>query len=353
MPSLVDGFASPISALGYGYRICSKIKDFKGLNYRVKCLTITLLVVLDTRRPHQITNHMKWILVALLGGVLWSYSNAQTTGSSPCRARTVAHSIPSSIGIQMDGRLFHNGNSGDNVHQVDNFIPEGEDGWLSIEIDDFGEYPSDLDAVDGVIELGMVDHLDRYTYFTITPERTKHCYFKDNTCIGHYEHSFAKGDVLRIECKGLDIYLKQITEDGEHIIATLGKPSTPTRFWARIAFTGGSIIPLEMTYSTGACPPYVELKSRLDGSFLQQSDDIVRFKFRQRYATPNSTDLSIPYKIYDWERNVAQSGTFDVRYGMNWEDLALSGLAANTFYTLEINANKEEHYFLRFKTKPQ
>lgn len=96
---------------------------------------------------------------------------------------------------------------------------------------------------------------------------------------------------------------------------------------------------------------YVQLKDVLDANYLQQMDDVLRFKFQQRYATPNNQAKAVGYVIYDWQRNKAQVGNFDVEYGINWSEIELTGLTDNTFYTLEITANKGEHYLLRFKTK--
>jgi hypothetical protein len=108
------------------------------------------------------------------------------------------------------------------------------------------------------------------------------------------------------------------------------------------------------------CPPqpigcapliYTEPKDKLDGGFVLLTDNFLRFKFMQEYET-TTTNPTITYQIYDWTRALAQSGSIPIVYGVNWMAVPLSGLAANTYYVLEISANKGEKYFLRFKTQP-
>lgn len=99
-------------------------------------------------------------------------------------------------------------------------------------------------------------------------------------------------------------------------------------------------------------PIYADLKQKIDGGFVKQLDNSLRFKFEQEYAVdPITKYLDIPYTIYDWAQNIAQSGTIRVEYGTNWEELDISSLVANTQYTMELKGNKEERYLLRFKTK--
>ncbi|WMX17576.1 hypothetical protein [Aureispira sp. CCB-E] len=101
-------------------------------------------------------------------------------------------------------------------------------------------------------------------------------------------------------------------------------------------------------------PPvnYAELKSQLDGGYIQLKDDFLRIKFNQEYGVDGSGE-TINYKIYKWDRT-SHSGTFNATYGINWKDLDLSGLNLNSdeHYTIEFEANKGEKYILRFKTKP-
>lgn len=99
-------------------------------------------------------------------------------------------------------------------------------------------------------------------------------------------------------------------------------------------------------------PIYAELKPKLDGSFVQQIDNTLRFKFDQEYAVdPMTQYLDIPYTIYDWTQTIVHSGNIRVDYGINWEELDISTLSTGTHYTIEFKANKEERYLLRFKTK--
>jgi hypothetical protein len=96
---------------------------------------------------------------------------------------------------------------------------------------------------------------------------------------------------------------------------------------------------------------YAELKSKLDGGYIQLEDDFLRLKFNQEYAVDNGGDI-INYKIYKWDRT-SVSGTFNATYGVNWETLDLStfNLNSNEHYTIEFEGNKVEKYVLRFKTK--
>lgn len=93
---------------------------------------------------------------------------------------------------------------------------------------------------------------------------------------------------------------------------------------------------------------YVSLKKQLDGSLLNLTGDLIRFKFDEDY---NALVDGANYAIYDWRRGAPkQAGSLSIVNRTNWcEVLCNSTLISNNIYTLEITANKGEKYFLRFR----
>ena len=98
--------------------------------------------------------------------------------------------------------------------------------------------------------------------------------------------------------------------------------------------------------------PYAELKSKLDAGATLLQDNTLRFKFNQEYQT-TSSNTNISYTIHDWTRGTPIStGSFSTQHGLNWVEVNLpSGLNALEYYTLELEANKGQKYYLRFKPK--
>lgn len=287
--------------------------------------------------------------------MLVGHSQAQSrlAGASPCLARTIAEDPSTSVLVfRPNGQIVRKGESKEpeaDVAEMPNRLPENQDGWLSLQLVAFGEGEV-VDPLVGAVQLGVEDAEGKLTYFTISPEEETHYTYKDNQQAGAFKADFRTGDLLRVERKGDQLSL--LLNDKTAPIATISKVTTSVvRFRIRLVRRGATIAPQYATYSTGSCPPFAVLKHRLDASYLQQTDDVLRFEFQQRYGTPNNSPQAISYVIYDWQRNAAQSGTFDVQYGINWSEIRLNNLANNTFYTLEINANKDEQYLLRFKTK--
>lgn len=291
---------------------------------------------------------MKWILVALLMGAMPTIHQAQT-GESPCLSRTlIFEKGPSGLEQTPEGQIVKS-SAGDGVAQQNSELGKGETGAYSIVINDFGQY----DPKEGAFELGMTNQEGKWTYFTVAPEQTKHQLYRYGKLVGYFEASFKVGDELQVERSAEQLTLQRMVDGKAVPIATIKEvmPSL-SRLSMRLIPKKGGISQLPSSYSTNDCPPYAKLKQRLDASYYSQKNDLLRFKFYQRYAIPNGTSFNLPYKIYDWQRNIAQSGTVMIQYGMNWEAIMLSGLSNNTFYTLEIEGNKGEYYQLRFKTKP-
>jgi len=94
---------------------------------------------------------------------------------------------------------------------------------------------------------------------------------------------------------------------------------------------------------------YTNLKPELDGGSVLLEDETLRFKFQQEYQT-TTTNTNIAYSIYDWNRTAVATGTFQTIHGTNWVDINLpGGINSTEHYILEIEANKGQKYYLRFK----
>ncbi|AFC23413.1 LamG domain protein jellyroll fold domain protein [Saprospira grandis str. Lewin] len=95
--------------------------------------------------------------------------------------------------------------------------------------------------------------------------------------------------------------------------------------------------------------PYYELKEELDGGYVSVTDDSLRIRFDQDYELLAGEQLS--YKIYAWNRQLADTGTIDLTRGTNWLTLPLTAasLSANKYYILEVEGNQGIDYFLRFR----
>ena len=230
-----------------------------------------------------------------------------------------------------------------------NTVPKDQDGWVSLRLDAFGEGivpPVTL----GTFQLGVETDGGQHTYFAINKGSATHYTYRNDEPVGEFNATIKVGDVLRIERQGTQLQL--LRNGNAEPVATIAEVANGAiRFRMRLLRRAATITPQQASYSTGSCPPFVVLKHRLDASYLQQTDDVLRFKFQQRYATVNNQPEAINYIVYDWQRNSALSGSFDAQYGINWSEIQVGSLPNNIFYTLEITANKGEHYLLRFKTK--
>lgn len=98
-------------------------------------------------------------------------------------------------------------------------------------------------------------------------------------------------------------------------------------------------------------PIYANLVSRENTGYFQLTDDKLRFRFLQEYAVNSGGDI-VAYKIYPWNRQSPISGNMTLQYKYNDIDIDVSSLTTNSYYTLEFEANKEEKYILKFRTKP-
>lgn len=96
-----------------------------------------------------------------------------------------------------------------------------------------------------------------------------------------------------------------------------------------------------------------ELKTELDGSYYLPVDNILCFKFEEKY-----TEGTLTYQIYDFQRNI-KSPSLSVNqnipkiYGTKYYTLNLNdvgfALVKDQFYTLEVTGSKGELLKLRFK----
>lgn len=295
-----------------------------------------------------------WSLFCVLGASVGAW--AQGTGDSPCRVRMAPSRSSTVLSIDSYGKITHSGEGEGreiDVAEMPNAVPAGDNGWVDFEIKAFGTPIGEPEPQIGAIELGIEDAEGQLSYFTISAgEAAMHYKYKEYKLVDSFEATFVVDKVYRVERNSDELHLYRMAGSNPQLLSTItGLPNSTARFRVRLANRNSSVFPRQASYSTGSCPPYVLLKHRLDGSFLQQTDDVLRFKFEQQYATLYNNADSIGYTIYDWERNVAQQGILLVYRGTSWRNILLSGLTDDTYYTLEIVANKGEHYYLRFKTK--
>lgn len=158
--------------------------------------------------------------------------------------------------------------------------------------------------------------------------------------------TYAVDDVLRIEKIGSTVVFKI---NGTVIKTFSGAEGLdPTKDYhidCSFSSSGNHTIPL---YASFADPSdsYVVLKKRLDGSKAIVDSDL-KFKFRQEYAVPSGS--SINYKVYDSQHNLVLDDYLSLSYGMNWFTVSTNSLNSGEQYTLEMEGNKKQKYYLKFK----
>ncbi len=95
---------------------------------------------------------------------------------------------------------------------------------------------------------------------------------------------------------------------------------------------------------------YTRLKKELDGSYVRTIDQKLYFQHIEGYAIVSGENSALKYKIYDWKKELMQSGSLQNDYGVNWFVLSPKAQLPEDYYILEVNdVNKEETYYLRFK----
>jgi hypothetical protein len=279
-------------------------------------------------------------------------TNAPTvnsSGNSNCRSRWVTATTVSTISISPDGVIektnYDNSGATNKIFSENELLAE-EKGWMQVKVVDFGEKEN---GRVGALKLGARINNTNY-HFVIKPNKTNHWIIEGGSPTTTFTADFEEGAIVRIRRNKNQLLLQQKV-NGE--IETLARIKNiglgATQFYLKLTGLGAKLTSLNMSSSMG-CPPYTLLKQRLDGTFLRMLDDKLRFQFKQEYAIPNQ--LAIPFKIYDWKRDVVKQGSFNVNYGTNWKILRTINWNLNTqeYYTLEFEANKEEIYLLRFKT---
>ncbi len=211
------------------------------------------------------------------------------------------------------------------------------------------------------------------------------CNFKvDNDEISAYwEHNgnthdlgsniaFGSGDVLRIERNNGNLiwYQNEVelysvpnpnpSSNGmfaKMIVTDTGTQGTP-RPNIRFIFPQ-PVIPGGGTPSTADTRTYTKLKKQLDGSYVQLKCSEINFQYIEDYAITTGENEQIECKLFNWERQEVYSTFLANTYGVNWQNIVVSGgandpvddLFSNTYYTLEVTgANKGEKYKLRVRT---
>jgi hypothetical protein len=103
-----------------------------------------------------------------------------------------------------------------------------------------------------------------------------------------------------------------------------------------------------LTAATGYYPCtsskyFADVLPQLDGGTVQLFDDTLRLKYIQEYASE-----SVSYRIYNWNKSVNTTASFSASYGVNWRKIAVGALASG-YYVVELEGNKKQRYYLRFK----
>lgn len=93
---------------------------------------------------------------------------------------------------------------------------------------------------------------------------------------------------------------------------------------------------------------YAVLNKKLDGGYVWIPDGVLRFQFEEEYPEDND---ALTWKIYDARHIVQQdSRSFPVAYGDNRYQIDIRNLISEGFGVLEVSNNKNEKWYLRFKT---
>ncbi|MEO0776415.1 MAG: hypothetical protein AAF146_07615 [Bacteroidota bacterium] len=95
---------------------------------------------------------------------------------------------------------------------------------------------------------------------------------------------------------------------------------------------------------------YADLKKDLDGTFVQLTSPVLRFKYEEDYATAVGQNDVLDWIIYDWDQappaSPNQSGTLNKRMGLNYFSINLS-VDINRHYTLEVEDSRGQKQYLR------
>ena len=93
---------------------------------------------------------------------------------------------------------------------------------------------------------------------------------------------------------------------------------------------------------------YAVLRKKLDGGYVWLPDGMLRFQFEEEYPEDND---QLSWKIYDANNQVKQgAGSFPVVYGDNRFEINISPLISIGYGVLEVSNNKNEKWYLKFKT---
>jgi hypothetical protein len=157
------------------------------------------------------------------------------------------------------------------------------------------------------------------------------------------------GDVLtgkNLEIQVYDANQIRLYTDGV-LRTTLSMPSAREgQFYVSLhQAAAGQII---LTAATGYYPCtsskyFADVLPQLDGGTVQLFDDTLRLKYVQEYASEN-----VSYRIYNWNKSVNTTASFSASYGVNWRKIAVGALASG-YYVVELEGNKKQRYYLRFK----
>jgi hypothetical protein len=163
---------------------------------------------------------------------------------------------------------------------------------------------------------------------------------------GKYQTSLGSsvGDVLRIEKIGNTI---NMLKNNIVIRSYEADPDVDYHIDASLRHGNGSTynIPLKASFPNPSTS-YVILKKKLDGGRAIVTGDL-KFKFIQEYAV--SSTAKINYKVYNWQRNAVLNSNLSLQYGVNWFTVPTNALNNGETYILELEGNKEQKYYIKFK----
>ncbi|BDS15409.1 hypothetical protein [Aureispira anguillae] len=143
---------------------------------------------------------------------------------------------------------------------------------------------------------------------------------------------------------------------GDQLVATKTLTEAIDKYYLMVGFSDAAdrqrriVYDVRTTFKSTVPVSYAELILGGNTGYFQLTDDYLRFRLKQEYGVETGGE-TIAYKIYPWNRQNPISSSFVLNHGYNNLDLDVSGLAADSYYTLEFKANKKETYILKFKTK--
>lgn len=150
------------------------------------------------------------------------------------------------------------------------------------------------------------------------------------------------GDILRIEKIGSTIYMMK----NNITIRTFNcDAEADYHIDASFLHTGSYDVPLSASFPNPSSS-YVILKKKLDGGRAIVNGDL-KFKFIQEYAVTNTATIN--YKVYNWQRNAVLDSDLSLQYGVNWFTVPTNALNDDETYTLELEGNKGQKYYIKFK----